>query len=72
MVGIAPDPLVTQGSVLLCISAVITWDLEEYYAHTLTGGIDDFHKAHFIVHHKLFSICVLYCRIVCLEIGVSW
>ena len=40
--------------------------------HTLTGRIDDFHKAHFIVHYKLFSIRVLYCWIISLGIGVSY
>jgi len=37
--------------------------------HTLTSRIDDFHKTHFIVHYKLFSIRILYCRVVCLIQG---
>lgn len=37
----------------------------------MSSGIDDFHEAHFVVHYELFSVCVLYCWIIGLEIGVN-
>ena len=38
----------------------------------MTGSVDDFHKTHFIVHDELFSICVLYCWIICLVTRVGY
>ena len=37
----------------------------------MPGGIDDFHEAHFVVHYELFSVCILYCWIIGLGIGVN-
>jgi len=32
--------------------------------HTLSGGVDDFDEAHFVVHEQLFPIGVLDCGVV--------
>jgi len=34
---------------------------------TLTSSIDDFYKTHFIIHNQLFSIRILYGRIISLD-----
>lgn len=40
---------------------------DSWRLRTLSRGINHFHEAHPVVHHKLLAISVLYCGIVCLS-----
>lgn len=67
-----PDPLIPQRSVLLCWnqtceSALPTSDCLHMQSPTLTGSIQHFQHARLIINHRLLSIAVFNCRIVCLQ-----
>ena len=63
-----PDPLIPQRSVLLCVNQMreSTSDCPHMQSPTLTGSIQHFQHARLIINHRLLSIAVFDCRIVCL------